>query len=410
MAITPFVFSSVNLPKLKAKQLSKNFRSLKLSAAQEATARALGYSSWYECIHSANSDASPSDQEAGIDVRVARYYHQAGVLMAIGVTPAEADRWVRAWGLTGHPTMPPDWATPMYYKWNDLLEALEDGRIEESSLVEEFGEADYSKYPEVDRPQRVSPGVILGPLGKYPHYAVDPKLNATIPIYLRGPQPIYHCEDGVDLLGLCIKGFPESKGKPYRLRDLSTVQYEWHFGGQHPDIGAPIVPRLVAAALARPGAMMVISQRAMPMPGGSYDFDRSAVACLKGKDFATYLQSKGVIDPSTVIWFKNVEPDAVEFGFRDLLYGHIWNSDGEVSLPILRKASQYKPCRPIYAYPFMSAPMSRDEYGGMTEMPCLIPLDQDIGDDGDDFDDADEDPEEPQGPSLERSFSELEPA
>lgn len=50
MAISPFVFSSDSLPKLKAKQLSTTFRFLKLAVAQEATARALGYSIWYECI------------------------------------------------------------------------------------------------------------------------------------------------------------------------------------------------------------------------------------------------------------------------------------------------------------------------------------------------------------------------
>jgi hypothetical protein len=411
MAISPFIFSSENLPKLKAKQLSKNFRFLKLSAAQEATARSLGYSSWYECIQKGvKGQASPSDQEAGIDVRVARYYHQAGVLLGIGVTPAEADRWVRAWGLTGHPTMDPSWATPMYYKWNDLLEGIESGRIDENVILEEFGEAEYSKYPDIDRPQRVCPGVILGPLGKYPHYAVDPKINATIPIYLRGPQPIYHCEDGVDLLGLCIRGFPETKGSPYRLDDLSPVQYEWHFGEKHPDMDDLLVPKLVAAAMERPDVMMVISQRAMPIPGGTYDFNKFAVACLRGIDFATYLLAKGVIDPSTVIWFKDVEPGAVEFGFREMLFGHFWNDDGNVSLPVLREASKYKPCLPIYAYPFMKAPMSREEYGSMMEMPCLIPLDQDLGEDGDDFEEDDGDPEDPQGPKLERVLSELEPA
>jgi len=91
MAITPFVYLSENLPRLKAKQLFKTFHFLKLSAAQEATARALGYPSWYECTHHGRKgQPSLSDQDAGMSVRVARYYHQAGVLMGMGITAALA--------------------------------------------------------------------------------------------------------------------------------------------------------------------------------------------------------------------------------------------------------------------------------------------------------------------------------
>ncbi|MDZ4127664.1 MAG: hypothetical protein U1E02_26375 [Hydrogenophaga sp.] len=75
MAISPFVFSSESLPRLKAKQLSKVFPFLRLSTAQEATAQALGYSSWYECIQrGTKGKASLSDQDAGMPVRVGRYY------------------------------------------------------------------------------------------------------------------------------------------------------------------------------------------------------------------------------------------------------------------------------------------------------------------------------------------------
>ncbi len=123
-----FVFSSDNLPKQKAKQLFKTFPFLKLSTAQEATARALGYSSWYECIHQgAKGEQSPSDQDAGIPTRVARYYHQANTLTTFGITPFEADLWVRAWGLTGHPTFPPEQARPLYYKWREVLDQVNRG-------------------------------------------------------------------------------------------------------------------------------------------------------------------------------------------------------------------------------------------------------------------------------------------
>ena len=50
MSPKSFVFSSPNLPKAKARQLHKAFPFLSLSTAQEMTARALGYPSWFEWL------------------------------------------------------------------------------------------------------------------------------------------------------------------------------------------------------------------------------------------------------------------------------------------------------------------------------------------------------------------------
>lgn len=103
------------------------------------------YPSWYECTHrGAQGVPSPSDQDAGLAVRVERYYHQANVLISIGITPAEADRWVRAWGLTGRPTLAPEYGLPMYYAWNDALERFERGEIDERRLLEECGDDAFS--------------------------------------------------------------------------------------------------------------------------------------------------------------------------------------------------------------------------------------------------------------------------
>lgn len=414
MATSPFTFSSENLPKLKAKQLSKTFPFLKLSAAQEATARALGYASWYECTHrGAQGEPSLSDQDAGLPVRVGRYYHQASVLMSVGITPAEADRWVRAWGLTGRPTLAPEEGLPMYYAWNDALERFERGLIDENRLLEEFGDDGYSKYPEIDRPQRICPGVILGPMGKYPHYAVDPAISARIPIYLRGPQCHYHLEDDDDVLAMCVPGFPKSNRSERIFPRISRIQHEWHFGKKHPDASDLCVPNLVAAALARPDVMMVLSQRAMPTSGGDYDFTRSAVACLRGKDFASFLREKGVIDPSSVIWFRDVEPSLSFSVWRSWLHGHDWDM-GSTVLPVFEGASKYQRCLPVYSYPFMTAPMSPDEYGVGMERPCLLPLNEDYyGDDDDDDDDwggDDDGPKDPDVPMLIRNLPDLQPA
>jgi hypothetical protein len=409
MTTSPFVFSSDNLPRLKAKQLSKAFPFLKLSAAQEATARALGYSSWYECIHrGAQRDPSLSDQDAGLPVRVRRYYHQANVLMELGITPAEADRWVRAWGLTGRPTLAPEEALPLYYAWNDALERLERGEVDENQLLDECGDHSYSKYPEIDHPQRVCPGVILGPTGKYPHYAVDPAINARIPIYLRGPQCLYHYEDDGDVLAMCVPGFPKDRESHRIFPRLNRIQYEWHLGEKHPEARELCVPKLVAAALARPDAVMVISQRAMPQPDGKYDFDRFAVACLRGKDFAAFLREKGAIDPSAVIWYRDVQPLRSEWDMW--LHSGGWTEDF-APLPVFEAADKHQPGLPVYSYPFMTAPMSTDEYRVGMERVCLLPLSEDYDEgDEDDFDGDPDAPDGPEGPLLERDLTRPQPA
>lgn len=378
MANAPFVFSSGNLPRLKAKQLNKAFPFLKLSFAQQATAQALGYASWFECSQRGTHGVpSPSDQDAGIPIRVARYYHQANVLIGIGITPADADRWVRAWGLTGHPTLSPDEALAMYYVWNDALERFERGEIDATQLTEECGDYyGYSKYPEIDRPQRVCQGVLLGPLGKYPHYAVDPAIQARIPVYLRGSSCMYHCEDDVDVLEVSIPTFPKRARSERFLPRFSRIQYEWHFGKKHPQAPDVCIPKLVAAALAQPEVMMVIAERMQPQPGGS-DFyhKRYAVACLRGKDFAAFLLNKGVIDPLAVTWYSDVEHvDGYEW-FHSLS-DHGWDMEPE-SLPVFKGAGKYQPSLPVYSYPFMTAPMSQNEYGGVVEYVGLLPLNED---------------------------------
>lgn len=372
-----FRFASANLPKLKAKQLSKAFPFLKLSAAQEATARALGYASWYACTHRP-MEVEPSlpDQDAGMAVRVARYYHQANVLIGLGIAPSEADRWVRAWGLTGRPTLAPEFGIPTFHKWNDALARFESGVIDENQLLLECGDDSYSKYPETDRPERICPGVILGPMGKYPHYAVEPSVNARIPIYLRGPHSHYHLEDDTDILEMCVPGFPKDHAFTRIFKRMNVIQNEWHYGQKPPDSSDLLIPGLMAAAMARPDEMMVLSVRAMPLPDGGYDFERHAVACLRGKDFATFLGNKGALNPDAVVWYCDVQDISDLWIFDSWLHGMELET-GPMPLPILGEAIKLQPCQPIYSYPFMTAPMSLDEYSGSEERPNLLPLSED---------------------------------
>lgn len=389
MTISPFVFSSANLPKLKAKQLCKAFPFLKLSVAQEATARALGYASWYSCIQSGTrGEPSEPDQDAGFSVRVHRYYHQAGILTALGITPSDADHWVRSWGLTGRPTMDPREAIPLYYRWEEALQRLARGDMSEDEVMSEWGEADVSKYPDVDRPRRICSGVILGPCGMYPHYAVDPALNAKIPIYLRGPASLYHYEDDSDVLAMTIPGFNGvvDDDNPFHPR-LNRLQHEWHHGTKHPSSREPVLPKLIDAALSVPDAMVVISQRAMPRPEDMMDFQHVAVACLRARDFAAFLRAKGVLDSEKVIWYREVDVRDLRLETQYGLMGY----EGEVQLPVFANAAKHSPALPLYSYPFMAAPMHADEYSVGRERVCLLPLDEDYDEDTNDggWDDGD---------------------
>lgn len=407
MPIAPFIFSSANLPRLKAKQLRKAFPFLKLAAAQEATARALGHASWYECTHrGSQGQISLPDEAVDLPTRVARRFHQSCVLMDLGIAPGDADNWIRAWGITGRPTLSQEVGIPLYTQWNNALGKLERGEVTAEQLVEEWGE-DWSKYPEIDRPRRVCPGVILGPCGKYPHYAVDPTIHCRIPSHLRGPTSLYHYEDGAHVLATMIHGFPQDASSGESLFDRANrVQHEWRHGEKHPESKERLLPLIEEAALAVPDDMVVISERAMPIGNGEVTFDRLAVACLRGRDFAAFIRNKGVFDPSAVVWYRDVPLDFSRgsMEWRSWLDTGGWNVGPEKpELPLFKGTERFQPASPVYSYPFMSAPMASDEYGSGFERVCLMPLDEDHvedDDDGGDGDDGDNDGLGPEGPSV----------
>jgi hypothetical protein len=383
----PFVFTSPKLPSIKAKQLQKNFPFLKLSQAQEATARALGYASWYECTkRGTQGTPSMSDQAAGMPTRVIRYYYQACVLMALGITPADADQWVRAWGLTGSPTFAPSKALPLYYEWLDSAQRIERGELNAQEIEQTWGEAGWSKHPDIDRPVRISEGVLLAPCGKYPHYAVDPAILARTPIYLRGTASLFHFEDDGDLLVMMVPGC-----KPEYVTDrprFNHLQHEWHYGTKHPDARALLAPQLISAALAVPDEMVVISARAMPLPDGEITFESFAVACLRGADFAEFIRNKGVLDPTKVVWYRDLDEVPTPHMMWHWLDGG-WDKD-ELHLPVFKSARQHRLCLPIYSYPFKEAPMASDEFSTGHERLMLLPLDQDFAEDETD-DEGDDD-------------------
>lgn len=383
----PFVFSSTALPSKKAKSLQKAFPFLKLSVAQEATARALGYPSWFECItNGTHGEPSLSDQEAGMDVRVLRYYHQAGELMKVGLSPSNADLWVRAWGLTGNPSLSRDQAIPLYYRWlNEGLIPLEREEITEEEFFERWGDenSDFSKYPEIDRPTKICEGVLLGPNGKYPYFFIDPHLESRMPAYLRGNGGEYHIEDGAEKLAMFIPAFPDEY-RSGQVNDLSWVQHHWHYGEKGSTQSTSALLDMESQANQAPDEMFVISICVEPecLDGG--EWGKLAVACLKGRDFAEYIRTKGDLDTERVVWFRDVSDKYISLlDFRWFLSGA---GDDTVSLPIFKKRSLYKPSLPLYSYPFRYGPMHHDEYSTTSEWASLLPLDEDYGKDERDVD------------------------
>lgn len=390
---TPFVFASPRLPLIKAKQLQKAFPFLKLSAAQEATARALGYASAYECSKRGTiGRASLSDQQAGLATRVHRYCQQAGVLAGLGIAPPQADTWVRAWGLTGAPTLAPSRAAPIYYALLDAALRAERGQMTQDELDSYASVADCSKYPDINKPVRVCDGVLLAPCGKYPAYEVDPEILARVPAYLKGGVSSFHYDDDACLLSEIIPGFEREECDREVTSEFNIVQHEWHFGRKHPRARTLAVPALREAAMAVPDAMVVISVRLMPdeLPGTR--FGEVALACLRGKDFAAFLMNKGLLDPSAVVWYRDVA-DARDLDVLDWLMG----DSRKTALPVFEDAHKRKPGLPLYSYPFKYAPMATEEYSSTHDRLPMIPLELDYGTDNDDDDDdgGDDDPNNP---------------
>ncbi len=364
-----FVFRSPKLPALKAGQLRKAFPFLRLSTAQEATARSLGYASWFDCLKTGTTGKpSASDQEAGLQTRVLRYYHQAGVLVSLGIPPANADVWVRGWGLTGDPTYPPSVAAPDYYRWKDSAEKIQRGELTESEIEEEWGFSDVTKHPDVDRPVEVCKGVVLSPLGKYPHYAIDPAILARSPAYLVGARGLYHYEDSGRTIELMVPSFKDVFDRRWRW-NRNFVHHEWHLQTKHPDASQPIVPQLIEAALAAPEALVAISVRWMYLPDGEPTYERFAVACLRGGAYAEFLRAKGRLSHEDVVWFTDIEAGDPALERVALIDG----TNGE--LPIFRATN--RPSLPLYSYPFKDAPMAADELSAGLEMCPLLPLDMD---------------------------------
>lgn len=371
--ITPFVFVSERLPLIKAKQLQKAFRFLKLSVAQDATARALGYASSYECSKSGTKGTpSRSDEEAGMATRVARYYHQANVLTGIGIAPGEADVWVRAWGLTGSPTLAPSMAVPAYYELHEAANRIERGEMAKAEIDLEWQEAGWSKYPGVDRPVNVCRGVVLSPGGKYPHYYIDPELLGRAPDYIRGSMSAFHYEDNGDMVAMIVDGFKKNSWDRSLVEEFNVLQYEWHFGRPHPDFKGSAVGALCEAAMKAPGAMVVLSVRMMPMDMRTGRLGSYALACLRGVDFAEFVKNKGRLDASKVVWFRDVEEPP-----RADMHGWLMGMSDEVVLPVFKNAEKYQEALPVYSYPFKEGPMARYEYSAGMERNKLLALELD---------------------------------
>ena len=101
---------------------------------------------------------SPLPGNKGLEASLT-YYQQANVLINYGVTPHDADRWVRAWGLTGRPTLALKHAAPLFYEWDSALNAFERGDIDEETFLDEHGDHPDAygdnKY-HIDRPARLT--------------------------------------------------------------------------------------------------------------------------------------------------------------------------------------------------------------------------------------------------------------
>lgn len=323
-----FFYEAESFPAKKAKLLQKAFPHLKLADAQEVTAKALGYSSWFECKKTGLQDKSgPFDQSLDLETLIERQFQQALCLMKIGICSADADKWVRGWGLTGDATLEFKDAIPRYTYWDSLLTSYENGEIDDEAMDALFP-GEYFVGDEVrKRPERVYEGVILGPMPAFENsrfwashqfkkdcreplrnfacYAFSYQAMENFPKYFKGNSSIFHPNEPGNFL---VKKYLEKLNIEIWDQTIidSCLDLEMNFGenGLSGYEDRSLVKDLISFIKIFPNEKYIISNHPA-CNHGIIDFGLRNIATLNGNDFIKLLEEKEV-DLNKVVWFENI--------------------------------------------------------------------------------------------------------
>ena len=344
--------SSLNYVKNKSKQLQKAMPGMQLSEAQEATAIALGFDSWFDCTKRCPSDSKTNaivDEDLDQNALINRRHHQYCSLVSAGnIGPGEASRFVRAWGLTSK--SPTTFINKYVHPYTHVIENI--SAVNNGSL--DPLEQGWDSEPEI-----IGEGVVLGHIGtKNQFFVLDHKTANTLPAFMKGNSACFLSFEPGLALPLFLSAMNASKdeiekGVKY-LNIYEPWHFEWRFNKPSNDrINSMNISlsMLHEAAIKHPNDWFPLSYRSVFPEDSNDDSIKEYIPALKGHDFSEFIETQGKLKIGHVQWFEVPKQES----FRIF---SPFNKQPHFPLNI----SELVPCGPIYHSPFKHGPMYKIEY------------------------------------------------
>lgn len=371
-----FYPSSLTFVKKSAKQMQRVFPALQLSTAQEATACALGFSSWFDLskrIETAPNTASLPDEAISPVERLRRRYQQIRALIDVANLPAcEVEDFVRRWNLTA--AAPATLLAEFYtdYALSDAdLTALESGEVSEQELEEQY---DWSWG---GIPRRIADGIILGPCGpKYNYYQLSSARLHEMPLYLRGDASIFLDGENGGCVALAFPDLFSTEEKQAGLAFLAEREpwlHEWYTGSTPEDFDGTSLQQLSRLAANAPEDWFALSIR-LRTDTFPEKMEYAAPA-LRGADFVRFIETKGHLRGLDVQWFAFKDSRSI------MRFNNMCSGLGiEGTAPNRLEPQDIIPTEPLFGSPFKHGPMCFIEFSTMIEGGGML-LSEELEDD-----------------------------
>jgi hypothetical protein len=340
--------------KARAKSLKRAAPWLSTAASLEATAAALGFSSWFDACSRINGKAHPPslpDEEVNSEERLwRRYVAGCAVVDLAGFSPSDADMFVRYWSPTA--AKPGFRPTQFRSAYGDAVDELAEY---ERALA--GGESDEGESGWMVPAERLAPDLMLCRGEKYEYLVPSETALQQIPAYIRGNASSFLTFEGGLALALCRPDWFERDVTVEALRELGKYRRAWADvrldGSRTFDLYA-----LEQEAVENPAASFPLSCRTLM---GNTDPHRYFLPVLDGRRFADFIRNRGALRLSDVRWYEAPEDVAyVSLHFLDFSTSRSFRLSKE-------DLAKLEPCRPPYLSPFKHGPMFDIEYSPITE-------------------------------------------
>ncbi len=346
---------SINYVKSKAKILQKANPGMALSQAQETTATALGYQSWFDCQSRLNGKGQPGrsihdEKLCRSDFIARRHFQYCALVERGGVAPGFAEVVVRTWGLSSEKSTA---------NYSSLIHPFSE-IIDDINAIAS-GELDWAQDNWDSPPERFGDHIVLGHLGsKHTYYVLDHTAYNQLPAYMRGNAQAYlEYESG---LALCLffeelknNAEAESAGLSY-LINHAPHHYQWYSGELTQDDRMAREPSLASLRLKaekHPESWFPLSFRTILVESADCSTEGGYIPAIQGEAFARFIETEGGINLREVQWF--AFPSDQTHNFMQ----PIFSNEGSVG-PL--KLDRLVACRPVFHSPFKHGPFSAIEY------------------------------------------------